>query len=464
MATKQPRLEKAKATHGKREGTRYLKKHVFQECHTTGPSWKEKVGIWAGDALQLLRKVTPDKEPIMGSVALRKISQPAYEAMTKGSATVVALCFDVYQYVPMAKGEEQRARDSRASKKEDEDSFTSSVRIPYTEVKGELYDLNEPIPWDWDAILHDREGAKGRQALIRWLCLNFCEGACEIPIHPGKKLYIFGHCFGREECEILDLDPDLTDMATYPICITLDRKGDRVIRFDTELRNEVGEAEFQFAFLYDEFRERRFMRDTPYIELVSTDSDVFYIALTSGMKAIWSYDAKNDFHLDIARVRAHLCDDLVNLPFTDPVWALVACAYAAGSDYTWPWGGLTHEHFMVAFFENKTNETISSRLCEKGTLDPEGFLDLMLAAYSVAKCGVKKMENYRLFTLDQARSGGFPREGFISDRYMQLVFALDMLKRARNAYPTEGAPDPFEYGYEESEEGFLIRKAQGWKA
>jgi len=413
------------------------------------------VGAVLVDALQTLRKVDPGNRPVTGFGALKVFAGEVAKIMERGGPglNVVGFCFDVSEHVPAAKGEEQSKRTAAVEKRTGDDDFvTPDVRTPYHELNdgaGPIYSLDELLPWDWEAILHDRRGPKGRKRLIAWICRQLCKGPAELPLPPNVRVYFFGHCFEELDCKILKLqrtrtfgESDVADVAEAPVVLARDCNGERVVDSAWGLRNRVGEAEFQFAFLHGrQLRDRRIL-------LRSNDADVLYLALVNRMDALWSYEARQA--LDVRALSEQL--RALKLPYEDPEWALAACAYAAGSDYTYPWGGLRHPHFMKAFFDPASR--ISPDLCVDGKVSADGFLDLLLAAFSRSRKG-----EYRLLGHAEARERGFAGDEFVTHRYLQLSYALALLKAS--AEPRLPDLDPLDFSYEKTESGALLKLAKG---
>lgn len=435
-------MEKRKQSHGKSEGTRYLKKEfaaALVECPEERP-----VKLFCLDALQTFRKLNPHERPITGREGISIFANEIRKKLLRHDEALkhVAVCFDVSEFVPEAKAEEQKSRDRRTEMREEDREFVSAEELYLERVKEPdwpRYGLDLELPQLWEPILHDRDSEKGRNKLIRFFVRHMLAGPVQLPLPPGVTVYFLGHCFGEDEWSSFGLAA-----SDAPVAMKVDFHGGRRVFAATDLTNKVGEAEFQMAFLHE-----RLAKGEP-VALRSTDSDVLYVALINRMNALWIYDSGKA--MDVAAFSEHL--HAQGLPYEDPAWALAACAYAAGSDYTFPWGGLTHKHFMDAFFD--VDSRIPPDFCVDGEVSADGFLALLLAAFSRSRRG-----EYRLLDLPEARERGFAGKDFVTDRFLQLSYALAMLKHSSD--PRAPDLEPLDYAYERVSDGKLLKKSVGRK-
>ena len=449
-------MEKPKVSSGKSAGTLYWKKKLPK----VGENFGKGCNLFCIDSLQEYRNLPdPFENEVPGRQALQFIGARAKSQMMRGHATTIAMCFDDSNYVPSSKGEEQYKRDKAMKKKlEDKMALDPRKRPRWFEKKNEeLFGEDVPITHDWDLALHSRQTFRRR--MTAWVCKTYC---IQFPIVGGKELILMGHCFGEEECEEFDLDQKFAMNTPLRITIDAENGGRRKIEWAHDLENRVGEAEAMMAFLYVRYgseptitREKALEYEEkggrPGAIFRSTDSDVFYIALLHRMNVTWWYSKDTRESIEIEKASEYL---RLNHPeYENPERTLVCLAYTGGSDYTNPWGGLTHEHFMIAY--EGCGKFIGDAPEVYGDEFGEWVTRCLLAAYSVSKNKKEAPEELKversLKNVKQlcarCREKGFASQECVTKRSIQLAFALMMIDGA--VKDRLDLPDAFDYEYAE---------------
>jgi len=386
-------------------GTRLLKKEWLKDCHMRKDiPWYLDADLICVDMMNAFHRIMEAEYGYLTwRQAIRRfLKVPMFFARNAPGATL-ALCFDLHEAVPKTKEEEQRRRDDNLPENEE----------PYPLFQG--FALDNTIPINWKNCISDRAGF--RREMIAWIAQQFfTEG--EFPCH---EVLIVGHGVHNKDGKGVMYAPlsNLTGM----------RK---------DLENRIGEAENQFAFLYNKLSPKK-------CGFVSVDSDVFYISMWHQMKnALWVYDPK------ILETAMSVDECLKTVGGKTRARELVMTSYAAGSDYTSPWGWrITHKPFIDSFMEQK----ITTPLFKEDGVTPtfKGFEELI---YAVATARKKRSR-------DELREMSvLPSQSFLKDRYKQLCYALQMIDQAVEPFPK--FLDPLEYGYIwDEKKQMLLRASRG---
>ena len=225
------------------------------------------------------------------------------------------MCYDKHEFVPIAKGSQQKTRDDNkaakgspvAKAKNPKGSPSDSPKVKRTNSR-ECKDVKEkpvinrtppdgipykarrpylvadqPVPRDIHDALTDRLDT--RRDLIACMCYEWLDldGPYKFDIPDGKRVIIDGHCLTLEHVKRLmfsdKLKVPLTQefINTTPICLERIDTITWKLTWRTDLTNRIGEAEFSFFAIHKKLCE--YEGRPMSAELISDDTDVMWLSL-----------------------------------------------------------------------------------------------------------------------------------------------------------------------------------------
>lgn len=278
-----------------------------------------RCSIAAIDAIGVVMTLSPWSGTMpYGRIVIQLLTKRIARLFEKCGASVVALCFDTVDYVPLAKGAEQAHRDASHG------GADVSIVAPNL-------DLNSPVPENWNkGMLTSREVY--RKTVVKWICACMIKRLVQLPMVGEQVLWIVGGY--NEEGEVSETSVLFADR-------------DRTIVTSSVPDGWVGEGEMQvFYFLTKMKRARtqKFKEDNSASYLIQVnDTDALFLGLVWIEKMTkagysvptlwWNYHAEGE-KFDCIDITALYVKLISALSWTEwPARVLAQVYLLSGGDY-----------------------------------------------------------------------------------------------------------------------------------